>query len=281
MENANALKSVPLFASMKDDEIASLRQLMTAQHYVPGQMIIREGEPGDLFHIIMKGAVEYITSDATGSDLILDTAGEGAFFGELSMITGEPRVIRVRAKDSVDTLALERRHFFDFLNSHPASAIEVLKVLGHRLYTTDKLLRQSTSKNVNEVIEQSATAWQRIADTIAMVSASMPFVLIHVIWFGGWMVANLILPPEKRFDAYPFSFLTMVVSLEAIFLSIFVLISQNRSGDKDRISAEIDHQVNVRSEVKTGLIMNRLDDIERSMHYLHAEQREMLKKMHQ
>src|SRR5262245_54366201 len=115
MSDATALKSVPLFANMHDEEVASLQALMSAQRYMPGQLIIREGEPGDLFHIIMKGAVEYVSSDANGNDLILDTAGAGAFFGELSMITGEPRVIRVRAKDQVETLALDRRQFFDFL----------------------------------------------------------------------------------------------------------------------------------------------------------------------
>jgi uncharacterized membrane protein len=278
MNDAITLKSVSLFANMNDGEIAGLQALMSQRHYVPGQLIIREGEPGDYFHVIMKGTVEYVTSDATGNDLILDQAGAGGFFGELSMITGEPRVIRVRAKDSVDTLALDRKLFFDFLMSHPGAAIDVLKTLGHRLYTTDKLLRQSISKNVNEIIEERATPWQRVADTIAAVSASMLFVLFHLCWFGGWMIFNAF-RGEKGFDPYPFSLLTLVVSLEAIFLSIFVLISQNRSGDKDRISAEIDHQVNVRAEVKTGLIMNRLDDLERSMHYLHAEQAEMLKKV--
>lgn len=278
MDDVTALKSVPLFASMQDQELIGLQRLMQANHYVPGQAIIREGEQGDYFHVIMKGVVEYVSSDANGADVILDQASEGGFFGELSMITGEPRAIRVRANDAVDTLALERKDFYNFLLAHPTAAIDVLKVLGQRLYTTDKMLRQSVSKNVNEVIEQNATPWQRIADTIASVSASMPFVVFHLVWFGGWMIWNGLRGPNG-IDPFPFGLLTMVVSLEAIFLSIFVLISQNRSGDKDRISAEIDHQVNIRAEVKTGLIMNRLDDIERSMHFLHAEQATLLKRM--
>ena len=278
MNDTTALKSVPLFNSMSDAELAEMRALMAEHHYVPGQVIIREGEPGDYFHIIMSGTVEYLTSDANGNELILDSAGSGAFFGELSMITGEARAIRVRAKDRVSTLALGRNEFFDFLKLHSNAAIDVLKALGQRLYTTDKLLRQSVSKNVNEVIQESATPWQRVADTIASVSASMAFVLFHVFWFGGWMIYNLF-RGQNGFDPFPFGFLTMVVSLEAIFLSIFVLISQNRSGDKDRISAEMDHQINIRAEVKTGLIMNRLDDIERSMHYLHAENAALLKKL--
>ena len=50
------------------------------------------------------------------------------------------------------------------------------------------------------------------------------------------------------------------------------MMSQNRSQDKDRLAAEIDHQVNIKAEIKTGLIISRLDDLERGMHALHAEQ---------
>ena len=64
----------------------------------------------------------------------------------------------------------------------------------------------------------------------------------------------------------------------AAYAAPIIMMSQNRSSDKDRLAAEQDHQTNVRAEVKTGLIMNRLDDIERSMHFLHAEQASMLKK---
>ena len=167
MEDVAALKAVPLFAGMSDKEVAGLRALMQANHFVPGQMIIREGEPGDYFHVIMKGTVEYITSDANGNELILDSAGAGAFFGELSMITGQPRAIRVRSKDQVDTLALGRNDFYDFLRTNPDAAIDVLKALGTRLYTTDKLLRQSVVRNVNEIMEDKQTFGQRVADSIA------------------------------------------------------------------------------------------------------------------
>jgi uncharacterized membrane protein len=69
----------------------------------------------------------------------------------------------------------------------------------------------------------------------------------------------------------------MIVSLEAIFLSIFVLISQNRQAAKDRIAAEIDHQVNTKAEIEIGLVLGRLDDLERSMHYNHQEHSALLR----
>ena len=73
--------------------------------------------------------------------------------------------------------------------------------------------------------------------------------------------------------------MNLALSFQSAYAAPIIMMSQNRSADKDRLVAEIDHQVNVRAEVKTGLIMNRLDDIERSMHFLHAEQAQVLKKM--
>src|SRR4051812_3782090 len=101
MEEIAALKKIPLFSNMDDHEIAGVRAIMEEYHYVPGQVIIREGEEGDLFHVITDGSVQFISFDAEGSELVLDEAGPGQYFGELSMLTGMPRTMRVRAKDEV------------------------------------------------------------------------------------------------------------------------------------------------------------------------------------
>ena len=70
----------------------------------------------------------------------------------------------------------------------------------------------------------------RISDRITAFAGSMPFVYIHIIWFGCWI--------GFRVEEYPFGLLTMIVSLEAIFLSTFVLISQNRADAKRQVIAD-------------------------------------------
>jgi uncharacterized membrane protein len=93
-------------------------------------------------------------------------------------------------------------------------------------------VEDATERNVQAILqlEQTATAnrsnGDRIADLIAQFCGSMTFVWVHVICFAGWILAHS-LPSLKPFDPYPFTFLTLVVSLEAIFLSTFILISQN------------------------------------------------------
>jgi uncharacterized membrane protein len=83
---------------------------------------------------------------------------------------------------------------------------------------------------------RAASATLRLADTITAFSGSMRFVALHVIWFGAWILLNLTV---VHFDPFPFGLLTMVVSLEAIFLSTFVLISQNRYEERQHMV--VDH----------------------------------------
>lgn len=271
MTDIAKLKIVPLFSDMDDTEISGIRGIMDSNTYVPGQVIIREGEGGEHFHVITDGTVQFLTCDASGTELILDEAGPGGYFGELSMLTGLPRTMRVRAKDTVSTLTLDRNEFHNFLIKHPHAGIDVLTVLGRRLYRTDTLLRKSVSRNLNEVIEEKLTLGQRIADGFAAVMGSWSFIIIQSVLLLFWVTLN-ITAWVNHWDPYPFILLNLALSFQAAYAAPIIMMSQNRQSDKDRLAAEIDHDVNVKAEVKTGIIMSRLDDIERGMHYLHKEQ---------
>jgi len=96
---------------------------------------------------------------------------------------------------------------------------------------------------------------ERIADQITMFSGSMLFVYLHVAWFTVWIVLNVTL---VRFDPFPFGLLTLIVSLEAIFLSTFVLLSQNREAARQDLRSEIDFETNVLSEVWLEAVADKL-----------------------
>lgn len=90
---------------------------------------------------------------------------------------------------------------------------------------------------------------ERVADRVSDWCGSNVFLVLNVVWFVVWTVWNVgLVPGLPPFDPYPFQFLTMVVSLEAILLSIFVLIAQQRSERVDELRAEIDLQVNMITE---------------------------------
>src|SRR5438477_12162415 len=99
---------------------------------------------------------------------------------------------------------------------------------GPALVSVDELTRRNveTVSKLEEAAREQRTRTDRMAEVIADFCGSMTFVWVHVIWFGGWIALNL-LPGTKHVDPFPFTFLTLVVSLEAIFLSTFILISQN------------------------------------------------------
>jgi len=85
----------------------------------------------------------------------------------------------------------------------------------------------------------------RMADRITDFAGSMAFVYLHVVWFAVWIVVNV---TGWRFDPFPFGLLTLIVSLEAIFLSTFVMISQNRESSRSDLRAELDFETNALSE---------------------------------
>jgi uncharacterized membrane protein len=100
---------------------------------------------------------------------------------------------------------------------------------------------------------------ERLADTITNLFGSIIFFSINFIWFSLWMAINTgALPLVEPFDPYPFGLLTMIVSLEAIFLSIFVLLSQKRSAKIDALREEVDLQIDIITEQELTKIMHLL-----------------------
>ena len=108
----------------------------------------------------------------------------------------------------------------------------------------DHLEEQKEKLENREQIEQKGRFSEKIADTIAALSGNVFFVVIHLLWFGFWIYANTghTVFGLSNFDPFPYGLLTMIVSLEAIFLSTFILISQNRQGAHDRSRDEIDFE---------------------------------------
>ncbi|WP_420309703.1 DUF1003 domain-containing protein [Streptomyces sp. YS-B37] len=90
----------------------------------------------------------------------------------------------------------------------------------------------------------------RVADAITAFAGTMLFVYIHAFWFAVWIALNEgLLGQAGIFDPYPYGLLTMIVSLEAIFLSTFVMVSQNRQATRENVRADLDFETNLRSEV--------------------------------
>ncbi len=262
------LAHIPLFARLDQDGLAALMAGMRRETFAAQQVVFWFGDHGDTLYVVDHGAVAITAPDVRGDHVLLDTLGPGGMFGEVSLLDGGPRSATVRAVTDTTLLALPRDVFHAFLRQRPEAAIDVLHILGARQRASTLAIRGL--RNPNHVIADATTAWQRASDVIADVAASQVFTLAHLTWFSAWIVLNTVaaagfLPQALAFDPYPFGLLTLIVSLEAIFLSIFVLVSQNRQSDRDRIRTDLDYQVNVKAHVEITEIGARLDRIERAV----------------
>lgn len=123
-------------------------------------------------------------------------------------------------------------------------------------------------RNIHTIIEirqkaaRQRNLQDRIADTITLFSGSMAFVYVHIAWFGVWILLNngpFGIPP---FDPFPYGLLTMVVSLEAIFLSTFVLISQNRQSEESERRADLDLHIGLLAEHELTRVLQMLEAIQ-------------------
>jgi uncharacterized membrane protein len=107
---------------------------------------------------------------------------------------------------------------------------------------------------------------ERISDAITNVAASGGSILAHAIWFATWILINSdVIPGVTAFDKFPFSLLTMIVSLEAIFLALFVLATQNRLGKQSDLRANLDLQIDLLVEREMTAVLQLLNDIARHL----------------
>lgn len=270
MVDSKSLLRIPLFSELDEQELHHLRETMKESKFAEGETIIYEGDTGDQFHIITEGIVEYLTTDGIGEIIVVDDATIGDFFGELSMLSGDKKTLRVRAKTPVSTLMLERELFFEFLMSHPHAGIDILTVVARRLFRADELLKQSVIKNLNDVIDEKITTGQKIADRFASIMGSWRFIIIQSLFLVAWVTMNFF-GWINSWDPYPFILLNLMLSFQAAYAAPIIMMSQNRQADKDRLAAEVDHDVNIKAEAKVSIITNRLDDLERQIQALHQD----------
>jgi uncharacterized membrane protein len=139
-----------------------------------------------------------------------------------------------------------------------------------------EIVRKNTAAimEMQRKVTEARTLQGRVADAITTFSGSMAFVWIHAVWFGLWVLLNiglLHIPRISEFDPFPFGLLTMVVSLEAIFLSTFVLISQNRLAAASEKRAELDLQINLLAEQKATKTLELLDHIAKQFDSMSAQ----------
>jgi uncharacterized membrane protein len=113
-----------------------------------------------------------------------------------------------------------------------------------------------------QALQDARSVVERMSDGITAVAASGPVLALHVVWFAAWAIVNAgVLPGVAPFDPFPFPLLTMTVSLEAIFLALFVLASQNRLARQADMRAHLDLQIDLLAEREMTAVLRLLQDL--------------------
>jgi uncharacterized membrane protein len=261
---ADLLAEVPLFKLLDDTARATLAERLERISAPAGKTLFSRGDPGDALYVVISGEIEIFFKNDTGERIVLEKARGGDFFGEISLLDGGPRTAAAVATADTEVLVVDRADLAEFLRLRPESAMALLTAMGQRLRESARLLRHSVSRDINEETEDKRTRVMKVADWISDFSGSLPFLFIHIGIFFVWIVLNT--GPLARtdiggFDPFPFGLLTMVVSLEAIILSVFVLLSQNRQVARDRVRNDIEYQVNLKAELEIAHLHEKFDQL--------------------
>lgn len=271
-----AIRSVPLFASLSDDAAHELMTLLKSRVVTAGTSLFRAGELGDAMYLIQSGRVRIAVHDAEGKEIVLAELAQGDFFGEMAIIDGKQRSADAAVIEDAHLSVLSRENFLSFINSNPGVALEMLSAVFQRLRHTDKMLQQRVSRNVNEEQEKRMTIADRAADAIAEFGGSWKFIITAIAIIIAWIIFNSYIM-VKGFDAAPYQMLNLVMGIIAGLQAPIIMMSQNRQGSKDRLRADLDYQVNLKNEIALSEVLRRLDVLESErLPLLFAQQNEKL-----
>jgi len=262
------LRRVPLFALLDDEETAVLAAQVELKTFAPRQRIWKIGDPGGQAYVLVSGAVRVTTVDEDQQEVIVDQPAEGEFFGFASMLDQTPHQTEAVAVQDCECLEVDRNDIATLLQRKPHAGMDMLTVLGRQFHASQQLVRVRASRNPNDMIEESMTFGERIADTVASFGGSWTFIITFAVAICTYTAINIFLR-GSAWDPYPFILLNLFLSMLAAIQAPVIMMSQNRQDTKDRLRGELDYDVNRRAESeiqglarKLNLLGEKIGDVE-------------------
>jgi uncharacterized membrane protein len=266
--NPEALKHVPLFALLDEEETAVLAGQVELKKFAPRQRIYKTGESSGQAYVMVTGRVRVTTVDEDNQEVVVDEPAHGEFFGFASMLEQTPHQTTAIALEETECLEVTRHNIAVLLQRKPLAGMDMLTVLGRQFHAAQQLVRLRASRNPNEVIEKEATLGERVSDTVARLGGSWVFIITFLILSTIYIAVNVFLR-RTAWDPYPFILLNLFLSMLAAIQAPVIMMSQNRQDTKDRLRSELDFDVNRRAESeiqglarKLNLLGDQIADLE-------------------
>jgi len=255
-EEAQSLARVPLFKRLEPHELEKLAEEIDQVNYPAGDTIFSEHDRGDALYILEEGSVRIWIYDEDVKPVTLAELKPGDFFGELAVLDRGERSSSATAITDIHLHRLSSDDFQKFLIEHPDASIDVICEIAQRMRQTNLLVTQRAARNINAEMEAKSTIGQRIADKVAAFGGSWTFIFIYSGALLIWMFINTFVlyymghgETGAQFDPYPYILLNLMLSMTAAMQAPIIMMSQNRAAEKDRLAAEQDFKVNLKSEI--------------------------------
>ncbi len=263
-DEADSLSRIPLFKRLTPEELEQLAEEVDQVKYDPDETIFNEQDKGDALYVVETGSVRIWVLDEDVKPVTLKELESGEFFGELAVLDRGPRSTNATAIVETTLHRLSSDDFQKFLMEHPDVAIDVICEIGARMRQTNVLVSQRATRNINVEMEERATIGQRIADRVASFGGSWTFIIIYLSFLVAWMAFNTFVLVHygrgengAQFDPYPYILLNLMLSMTAALQAPIIMMSQNRAAEKDRLAAEQDFKVNLKSELMLEELMRK------------------------
>ena len=263
-DEADSLSRIPLFQRLTPEELEQLAAEVDQVKFDPDETIFNEQDKGDALYVVEAGSVRIWVLDEDVEPVTLKELGPGEFFGELAVLDRGPRSTNATAIEETTLHRLSSDDFQAFLMKHPDVAIDVICEIGARMRQTNMLVSQRATRNINVEMEERSTIGQRVADRVASFGGSWTFIIIYVSFLVAWMGLNTFVLVHyghgengAQYDPYPYILLNLMLSMTAAVQAPIIMMSQNRAAEKDRLAAEQDFKVNLKSELMLEELMRK------------------------
>ena len=263
-DEADSLSRIPLFQRLTPEELEQLAAEVDQVKFDPNETIFNEQDKGDALYVVEAGSVRIWVLDEDVEPVTLKELGPGEFFGELAVLDRGPRSTNATAIGETTLHRLSSDDFQAFLMKHPDVAIDVICEIGARMRQTNMLVSQRATRNINVEMEERSTIGQRVADKVASFGGSWTFIIIYVSFLVSWMALNTFVlihyghgEGGAQYDPYPYILLNLMLSMTAALQAPIIMMSQNRAAEKDRLAAEQDFKVNLKSELMLEELMRK------------------------
>jgi CRP-like cAMP-binding protein len=253
----NAEPPFPDWRNIPDDQHRRLVELTKRTPISQGQRLIKYGEEGDILYFLESGRVGFSYTDDTFERHQLHEVGSGGFFGEVGMLANRKRTADAQVLEPGWVYELSREKLPDLLKDCPAVIRALMEGMAWRLSNQSSLIR-ATVKHIPKPQASKKSPVEVAIDAVVAFMGGKLFLCLNAILFVGWIGWCLLHGIHDATKA-EFAALALLISVEALFLSIFVLASQNRQEKDDALIKQRQEQLLDLIDQRTVGLHRKLD----------------------